>query len=246
MSSYNSISGKIVLVTGAASGIGLSTANLLESYRAKVVRVDRTFSKTKSQMDISLKFGADLRIASEVQSLIREVEATLHDLHVIVNCAGIEMRGTVLDLSEESYDLVMDTNVKSTFLVCKYGIPLLLKTSQKGAVINLSSDLGLQPIAGVDAYSASKGAIIALTKAMSKNWAKTGLRINCVAPGPIDTPLLHRFQDSKTLEFVKEVMLPQGRLGTANEVAKVVAFLASDESSLINGAILTANGGLIG
>lgn len=140
----------------------------------------------------------------------------------------------------------MDTNVKSTFLVCKYGIPLLLKTSQKGSVINLSSDLGLQPIPGVDAYSASKGAIIALTKAMSKNWAKTGLRINCVAPGPIDTPLLYRFQDSKTLEFVKEVLLPQGRLGTADEVAKVVAFLASDDSSLINGAVLTANGGLVG
>jgi len=245
LTTSNSFSGKIVLVTGAASGIGLSTANLFESSGAKVVRADKAFIKTKS-MDTRMEFGADLREASEVQDLIREVETFFHGLHVIVNCAGIEMRGTVLDLSEESYDLVMDTNVKSTFLVCKYGIPLLLKTSQKGAVINVSSDLGLQPIPGIDAYSASKGAIIALTKAMSKNWAKTGLRINCIAPGPIDTPLLRRFQDSKTLEFVKEAMLPQGRFGTTDEVARIVAFLASDESSLINGAVLTANGGLIG
>ncbi len=246
MPSDNLLNGKVALVTGAASGIGLSVANLFESRGAKVVRADKAFTKGKSSTDTGMRFGADLRIEAEVQELIRAVEVSCHGLHVIVNCAGIEIRGTVIDLSQESYDLVMDTNVKSTFLVCKYGIPLLLKTSQKGSVINLSSDLGLQPIPGVDAYSASKGAIIALTKAMSKNWAKTGLRINCVAPGPIDTPLLYRFQDSKTLEFVKEVLLPQGRLGTADEVAKVVAFLASDDSSLINGAVLTANGGLVG
>ncbi len=165
---------------------------------------------------------------------------------MIVNSAGIEMKGTTVELSEESYDRVMDTNVKSTFLVCKFGIPLLQKTSNKGSIINLSSDLGIQPIPGVDAYSASKGAIIALTKAMSKNWAKSGLRINCVAPGPIDSPLLSRFLDAKILDFVRENLLPQGRLGTAAEVANVIAFLASDATSLVNGAILTANGGLVG
>jgi NAD(P)-dependent dehydrogenase (short-subunit alcohol dehydrogenase family) len=234
------------MVTGAASGIGLSTANLFESRGAKVIRVDKAFAKSKLSDDDGVKFGADLRIEAQVQKLIGDVEVSVRGLHVIVNCAGMEMKGTVLDLTEESYDLVMDTNVKSIFLVCKYGIPLLLKTSQRGSVINISSDLGLQPIPGVDAYSASKGAIISLTKAMSKNWAKTGLRINCVAPGPIETPLLRRFLDSKTLEFVKEVMLPQGRLGTVDEVAKVVAFLASDDSSLINGAVITANGGLVG
>ena len=156
------------------------------------------------------------------------------------------MKGSVLELSEESFDKVMNTNVKSIFLVCKFGIPLLQKTSSKGSIINLSSDLGLQPIPGVDAYAASKGAIISLTKAMSKNWAKSGLRVNCVAPGPIDTPLLARFQDPGVMNFVKENLLPQGRLGTTAEVANLIAFLASDAASLINGAILTANGGLVG
>jgi len=242
----SSFKGKIVLVTGAASGIGQASSELFESLEAKVFRVDISYPKGRSELHGSVMFGADLRDSSQVKETLNECERSFRGLHVIVNCAGMEMKGTVLDVSEQSFDQVMDTNVKSIFLVCKFGIPLLQKTSNKGSIINLSSDLGLQPIPGVDAYSASKGAIIALTKAMSKNWAKSGLRINCVAPGPIDTPLLRRFQDQKVLDFVKEFLLPQGRLGTPEEVASVIAFLASDASSLINGAIVTANGGLVG
>jgi NAD(P)-dependent dehydrogenase (short-subunit alcohol dehydrogenase family) len=238
--------GKIALVTGAASGIGLATAMLFRELGASVIGADKTFKETKLSKNGLSKLRCDLTLPSEVESLFQGIEKEYPGLNMIVNSAGIEMKGNVLDVSVEDYDRVMDTNVKSTFLVCKQGIPLLLKTANSGAVINLSSDLGLQPIPGVDAYAASKGAIIALTKAMAKNWAKSGLRINCVAPGPVDTPLLTRFQDPKTLDFVKNVMLPQGRLGTPEEVAKVIAFLASDDASLINGAIITANGGLVG
>ena len=240
-----SLEGKLALITGAASGIGLTTADLFEAMGAKVFRTDLLYPRGFSS-ERGLRFRADLRDADQVNALISSCEKALGGLHVIVNSAGIEMKGTTIELSEESFDRVMDTNVKSIFLVSKYGIPLLQKSSNKGSVINLSSDLGIQPIPGVDAYSASKGAIIALTKAMSKNWAKSGLRINCVAPGPIDSPLLSRFLDSKVLAFVKENLLPQGRLGTAEEVANVIAFLASDASSLVNGAIITANGGLVG
>jgi NAD(P)-dependent dehydrogenase (short-subunit alcohol dehydrogenase family) len=240
-----SVKGKIALITGAASGIGLATAELFEAMGAKVLRSDLAYSKGISTED-GLRYGADLRHLDQVRDLFSHCEKVLGGLHVIVNSAGIEMKGNVVELSEESYDRVLDTNVKSIFLVCKFGIPLLQKTSDKGSIINVSSDLGIQPIPGVDAYSASKGAIISLTKAMSKNWARTGLRINCVAPGPIDTPLLSRFLDSKVLDFVKENLLPQGRLGSAQEVANVIAFLASDASSLVNGAIVTVNGGLVG
>ncbi|MDG6908483.1 MAG: SDR family oxidoreductase, partial [Nitrososphaerota archaeon] len=131
------------------------------------------------------------------------------------------------------------------FLVSKYAVPHLLK-NERSAMVNVSSDLGIQPIPGVDAYAASKGAIIALTKAMSKNWAKNGLRVNCVAPGPIDTPLLRRFVDEPILDFVKQTMIPMGRLGRTDEIASVIAYLAGDESSFVNGAIFTANGGLVG
>jgi NAD(P)-dependent dehydrogenase (short-subunit alcohol dehydrogenase family) len=243
-SPYN-LEGKVALVTGAASGIGSATSKLFLTLGAKVVSADVARiegSGASNQRTIV----ADLRSESQVKAVIADCQKSFGGLHILVNSAGIEMRGTVVDLSEESYDRVMDTNVKTTFLVCKYAIPLLLKTSDRGSIINLSSDLGIQPVPGVDAYAASKGAIISLTKAMSKDWAKSGLRINCVAPGPIDTPLLRRFLDDKSLEFVKSVLLPQGRLGTVDEVAHVVAFLASDESSLVNGAVLTANGGLVG
>lgn len=155
------------------------------------------------------------------------------------------MKGTVVELSESSFHKVMDTNVKSIFLVSKHTIPILLKNSSS-SIINVSSDLGLQPIPAVDAYAASKGAIISLTKAMAKNWSKNGLRVNCVAPGPINTPLLHRFLDDKILSFVKELMIPMGRFGTPEEIANAVTFLASDDASFINGAVLTANGGLLG
>jgi NAD(P)-dependent dehydrogenase (short-subunit alcohol dehydrogenase family) len=241
-----SLQGKLALVTGAASGIGQATADIFESLGASVFRVDLAFHQGFSKKDRLLTYGADLTSSIQVQEMLRECEKEFQGLHVIVNSAGIEMKGSVLDLSEESFDRVMDTNVKTVFFVCKCGIPLLQKTSNRGSIINLSSDLGLQPIPGVDAYAASKGAIISLTKAMAKNWAKSGLRINCVAPGPIDTPLLTRFQEPAVLHFVTENLLPQGRLGTPHEVANVIAFLASDASSLVNGAILTANGGLVG
>ncbi|MDA4130084.1 MAG: SDR family oxidoreductase [Thaumarchaeota archaeon] len=241
-----SLNDELALVTGSASGIGLATAQLFERLGAKVLRADLSYPGGLSENKGTLTFGADLRVAAEVEDLIRHCDEAFHGLHVIVNSAGIEMKGTVLDLSEESFDRVMETNLKSIFLVCKYGIPLLQKTSNRGSIINLSSDLGIQPIPGVDGYAASKGAIIALTKAMSKNWAKSGLRINCIAPGPIDTPLLARFQDPKILDFLKENVLPLGRLGTPDEVAWAIAFLASGASSLINGAVLTANGGLVG
>jgi meso-butanediol dehydrogenase / (S,S)-butanediol dehydrogenase / diacetyl reductase len=243
-----SFKGKVALVTGAASGIGRATSELFCELGATVIKVDRSYGgSTKISYDRnSSEIGVDLRSSTDVIDLFAQIERRFAQLDVIVNSAGIEMKGSVLEVSVEDFELVMDTNLKSTFLVCKYGIPLLLKYAKSGSVINLSSDLGLQPIPGVDAYAASKGAIISLTKALSKNWAKQGLRINCVAPGPIDTPLLKRFQDQKTLDFVKDVLLPQGRFGTASEVARVIAFLASDGSSLINGAIITANGGLVG
>ncbi|HYB04360.1 MAG TPA: SDR family oxidoreductase [Nitrososphaerales archaeon] len=242
-----SLHGKIAVITGAGSGIGLATSKLFRQSGAVVIGVDKSFNQVKlPEGGDSADVRCDLKVSSDVGTLFRDLEKKYRLLNVIVNSAGIEMKGNVVEASVENYELVMDTNVKSTFLVCKYGIPLLLRSSNSGAVINLSSDLGLQPIPGVDTYAASKGAIIALTKAMSKNWAKSGLRVNCVAPGPIDTPLLTRFQDPETLDFVKNVMLPQGRFGTPEEVARIIAFLASDEASLINGAIITANGGLVG
>ena len=242
------LQGKVCLVTGAFSGIGRATADLLLRLGAKVFEVDIRYESgriTKKSSE-NVIFGADLTMEDDAKQAVEECDRVFGRIDVLVNCAGIEMRGTILDLSLGDYERVMDTNVKSMFLVCKYAVPKILKCAEKGSIINLASDLGIQPIPSVDAYAASKGAIIALSKAMSKNWAKQGLRVNCIAPGPVDTPLLKRFLDEKSLEFVRQFMIPAGRLGRPEEIASVAAFLASDASSFVNGAVITANGGLLG
>ncbi len=267
-------SGKVALVTGAASGIGRSTAKLFIECGASVLGIDLKFknrvkegqrrSERKSaiagdlfQSSRFVKFGADVSSENEVREAVKKCEQEFGRLDVVVNCAGIEMSGTVLELSEGDFDKVMKTNVKSVFLVSKHSIPLILRTIDRarkagedhcwGSIVNISSDLGIQPIPRVDVYAASKGAIISLTKAMSKNWARRGIRVNCVAPGPIDTPLLHRFQSKQMLNFVKDRLIPLGRLGSPEEVARVVVFLALGKySSFVNGAVVTVNGGLVG
>ena len=139
----------------------------------------------------------------------------------------------------------MDTNVKSMFLLCKYSIPHSLRNRKGGAEINISSDLVLSPIPSIDGYAASKGAMIALSKAMSKNRPKKGNRVNCIAPRPIDTPLLHRFIGKDLREFVMSSLIPMDRLGKPEEIARITLFLASGDSWFVIGAIFTVNGGLI-
>ncbi len=240
-------SGKVALVSGAASGIGRATSDLLSACGASVFEVDIKYTRGRVERSESnvARFGADLTQEAQARESVESCVNTFGALHVVCNCAGIEMKGNVVELPTESFEKVIETNVKSVFLVSKYAVPHLLK-NERSALVNVSSALGIQPIPGVDAYAASKGAIIALTKAMSKNWAKNGLRVNCVAPGPIDTPLLRRFVDEPILDFVKQTMIPMGRLGRTDEIASVIAYLAGDESSFVNGAIFTANGGLVG
>ena len=246
---YFDIRDKVCFVTGAYSGIGRAICDLFLKHGAIVFEVDIKFENGKavSKSIRNVEYGADLTKEENVKKAVEECVKVFGRIDVVGNCAGMEMRGTVIDLPVESFDRVMTTNVRTIFLVCKFAIPVILKSTDRGSVFNLASDLGIQPIPSVDAYAASKGAIIALSKAMSKNWAKQGLRVNCIAPGPIETPLLRRFfEDEKTLEFVKEFLIPAGRLGRPEEVATVAAFLSSDAASFVNGAVVTTNGGLLG
>jgi NAD(P)-dependent dehydrogenase (short-subunit alcohol dehydrogenase family) len=244
-SSFPDLLGKNAIVTGAASGIGKAICESFLSNGVSVFGIDRVFPKGIGTGGKFFECGADLGISQDVKAAVEMYDRSMGSLDILVNSAGVELRGTVVDVSEEDYERVMNTNLKSIYLMCKYSIPMMLKTG-KGSVINISSDLGLQPIPGVDIYAASKGAIISLSKGMSKNWAKSGMRINCILPGPVDTKLLKRFHSEETLKFVKEFMIPMGRLGTPEEIASIALFLASEQSSFVNGAAITANGGLLG
>lgn len=237
---------KVAIVTGAASGIGRSIADLFKQHGCRVFEIDIQFESDELDYPSGPRFRTDLTSSSDVQSAFDFFQKRYQRLDILVNCAGIGITGNVVDLPEESFEKVMDTNVKSVFLMCKHAIPIILKTTKQGSIINISSDLAIQPIPNSDAYSASKGAVIALTKALSKNWAKEGLRVNCIAPGPIDTPLLHRMQSEETISLLKHTLVPAGRLGTPREIANVALFLASESSSFVNGSIVTVNGGLLG
>ena len=204
-----------------------------------------THSSIIQQGREALSVQTDVSDSSQVSIMVKQTISHFGRIDVLVNNAGIEMSGTVASIQESDWDRVISVNLKGTYLCSHFVIPHMIRNGG-GSIVNMSSDLGISPIPNVAAYAATKGGIIAMTKAMAKDHAKDKIRINCLAPGPIETPLLRRFQPDHILKMVTEVLLPMGRLGTAEEVAKAALFLASDDASFITGVILPVNGGLVG
>ena len=243
---------KVAIITGAGSGIGRGITRHFSEEGARVVLVDideRGLKETQSsiiqQGREALSVQTDVSVSSQVSNMVKQAISHFGRIDVLVNNAGIEMSGTVASIQESDWDRVINVNLKGTYLCSHFVIPHMIRNGG-GSIVNMSSDLGISPIPNVAAYAATKGGIIALTKAMAKDHAKDKIRINCLAPGPIETPLLRRFQPDHILKMVTEVLLPMGRLGTAEEVAKAALFLASDDASFITGVILPVNGGLVG
>lgn len=243
---------KVVIVTGAGSGIGRATANLFAKEGAKVLVSDIESSLGKETVEEISKSGgtavhvvADVSKADEVKTMIKTCIKHFRKLDVLFNNAGIEGSGGLLwKLKEDDWNRVMDVNLKSVFLGCKYAIPYMKKT--KGSIINTSSELGLVGSTSRPAYSASKGGIIALTRSLALQCAPYGIRVNCICPGATETPLLARFLSGKQKETsLRKVMktIPLRRLGKPIDVAYAALYLASEESSYVTGSILVVDGG---
>lgn len=241
------LKGKISIVTGAASGIGRAIAVRFAKEGTMVVLADideAEAENTVSQLGSNGFFiKTDIRNEKEVQNLVEETIKKFGKLDVIVNDVGIysPLEADIPSLLTKDFQNVMDTNFGSIFLLTKYGIPHLLRT--KGSIINIASSLGLIPEAESSIYCASKAAIIMFTRTTALNYAKDGVRINCICPGPIDTPLLRKaFPDRKELDgYLAEN--PMRRAGIPSEVANVALFLASQEASYVTGSIYTVDGG---
>lgn len=239
------LKGKIALVTGAGSGIGLATARRLADEGAVVVAglLDETQRPAVAGLDALL---LDVRSEADWDRALRHVATAHGGLDVLVNSAGIHRPGTAEDTTAELWGEIMAANLWGTFLGCRTAIPLLRRRGG-GAIVNLSSIAGIRGVPGSVAYNASKGGVVALTMALAADHAADGIRVNCVCPGAIETPIIEQIvaaaPDPAALRAMLVARHPMGRLGRPEEVAAAIAFLASDDASFMTGVALPVDSG---
>jgi NAD(P)-dependent dehydrogenase (short-subunit alcohol dehydrogenase family) len=238
------LNGKVCVITGAASGIGAETARLFMEEAATVVGVDLSLD---GEGDLALR--ADVTDAAEVEGMYARTLEEFGRIDVLFNNAGIspDDDASVLDTSLEAWQRVQDVNLKSVFLCCKHGIPHLLETGG-GSVINTASFVAVLGAATSQiSYTASKGAVLALSRELGVEFARRGVRVNALCPGPVNTPLLQElFAKDPEKAARRLVHLPMGRFAEPREIANGALFLASDESSYVTAQTFLVDGGLSG
>ena len=240
---------KVALITGAGSGIGQQTALLFAREGAQVVIVDvneKAAKDVSSSIKNSIAVRADVSKAADCERMVAEAEKKFGRLNVMFNNAGI-MHGKdddAVSTSEEVWDLTLDINAKGVFLGCKYGIPAL-KRAGGGSIINTASFVARMGAATPQvAYTASKGAVLAMTRELAIIHARQNIRVNALCPGPLKTELLMAFLNTEAKKQRRLVHIPMGRFGEAEEIAKAALFLASDDSSYITGTDFLVDGGI--
>ena len=240
----NRLQDKVAVITGAAGGIGLATAELFEAEGAHVVGVDL---KQHSVGELALQ--VDLTDEQAVKQMYQQTRDKFGKIDVLFNNAGISPTDddSILVTEYDAWQRVQDANLKSVFFCCKYGIPHLLETGG-GSVINTASFVAIMGAATSQiSYTASKGAVLAMSREMGVEFARSGVRVNALCPGPVATPLLMElFAKDPERAARRLVHVPMGRFGEADELAKAVLFLASDDSSFMTASSLLIDGGING
>ena len=241
--------GKVALVTGGTTGIGRATALEFAKHGAKVVVTGRREKEGLETVELIRKAGgqatfvrADVAKEDDVKKMVNETLRAYGRLDVAFNNAGVEQIPQPLtETTEETYDQVIDINVKGVFLSLKHEVPAMLKTGG-GSIVNNASVAGLIGMGGVAVYAASKHAVLGLTKAVALEYAKQGIRVNAVAPGGVETPMFDRFTAVVSREAMN-ASHPIGRPGRPEEIAAGVVWLASDAAGFVTGTALTLDGG---
>lgn len=243
----------VVVVTGAAVGIGQAALTAFAREGARVVLVDRDRERGQALVNDlqrdgyeALAVGADVSNENDVQAMIRQVVDRWNRLDVLVNNAGVYMQGDVTQTSLDDWERILRINVTGAFLCSKYAAPVMI-AQKRGAIVNVASEAGLVGIKGQVAYNVSKGAMIALTRSCAVDLAGHGIRVNSVCPGTTATPLVeaavNRADDPAAARRHLEQIRPANRLGTPEEIASAILYLASDEAAYATGAILSIDGG---
>jgi NAD(P)-dependent dehydrogenase (short-subunit alcohol dehydrogenase family) len=236
--------GKVAIVTGAAGGVGSAVTRLLVEGGAAVVASD--LSPVYEAPDGVVAVRGDASLTETAERTVGVALEELGRLDILVNNAGQIVYKAILDTSDEEWDRVMAVNVRSMFVHCRAAIPPMQRNGG-GAIVNVASISGLIGIPGLTAYTASKGAVVQLTRQLAVEWAPERIRVNAVAPGALDTPFLTDFvaaqEDPEGVAAAIQAQHPLGRWGTPEEIAHSIAFLASDAASFVTGAVLAADGG---
>jgi NAD(P)-dependent dehydrogenase (short-subunit alcohol dehydrogenase family) len=248
-----SLQSKVAIVTGAASGIGRATALLFGREGAAVVGIDldetggkQLAGKISASDGRAIFVKADVSQSNDCKRAVEKAVADFGRIDVLFNNAGIIRRSTVVDLSEEDWGRVIDVNVKSMFLMSKLVVPIMAAAGG-GSIINTASGWGLTGGAKAAVYCASKGAVVLLTKAMAVDHGRQNIRVNCICPGDTDTGMLRneaqQLGEDAARFLAEAARRPLGRIGTPEEIAKAVLYLASDASSFVTGTALVIDGG---
>ena len=241
------------MITGGTSGIGSATARLFAQEGAKVfltgrneVRGGEVVKTIREEGGDALFLASDVRLAEDCRKAVDEALAAFGRLDILFNNAGVYFPNTVPDCTEEEWDLTLDINLKGAYLMSKFALPSMIAQGS-GVIIHNSSGWGLVGGNQAAAYCASKGGMVLLTKAMAVDHSPQGIRVNCICPGDIDTPMLiedARVRGMQWEDYMKGASdRPMGRVGTPEEIARATLFLASDDSSFMTGATLVVDGG---
>jgi len=244
------LDGKVAVITGAGGGIGREAAILFSNEGARVCVADvgvEAGEKAAAECREAFFFKADVSDPKSVQAMYAETKKRYGRIDILYNNAGIMPADddSILTTEPDAWDRVQAVNSKGVFLCCKYGIPYLLEAGG-GSVINVASFVALMGAATSQiAYTASKGAVLSMSRELAVQFARQGVRVNALCPGPVETPLLMRlFSQTPGAYERRRIHLPMGRLAKAREIATAALFLASDESSYVNGATFLVDGGL--
>ena len=245
------LEGKVALITGATRGIGRAIAlrfaeqgaNVAFTYLSSATAAESLVAEIEAMGSHAVAYASNAADFADAHNVVEKVVAEFGQIDILVNNAGQTKDGLMIRMSEEQWDSIINTNLKSAFNFTHAVTPVMARR-RSGSVINMSSVVGVGGNAGQANYAASKAGLIGLTKSMAKEMGARGIRTNCIAPGFIVTDMTDKLNDNIKEAIVASISL--GRMGTADEIANVALFLASDMSSYITGEVITASGGMRG